>query len=123
MLTREVKDWMDLGVLEAREGRYRTAMELYDRALLNYPTYAEAWAWKAAAYAQLNKFQDALDCAEQAIAADPRYEWGYFRKARTLESMGEVMAAYAVYVRALEVNPDFQMAAQRVRDLKMRLGM
>ena len=123
MLTREVKDWMDLGVLEAREGRYRTAMELYDRALLNYPTYAEAWAWKAAAYAQLNKFQDALDCAEQAIAADPRYEWGYFRKARTLESMGEVMAAYAVYVRALEVNPDFQMAAQRVRDLKMKLGM
>ncbi len=123
MLTREVKDWMDLGVLEAREGRYRTAMELYDRALLNYPTYAEAWAWKAAAYAQLNKFQDALDCAEQAIAADPRYEWGYFRKARTLESMGEVMAAYAVYIRALEVNPDFQMAAQRVRDLKMRLGM
>ena len=123
MLTREVKDWMDLGILEAREGRYRTAMELYDRALLNYPTYAEAWAWKAAAYAQLNKFQDALDCAEQAIAADPRYEWGYFRKARTLESMGEVMAAYAVYIRALEVNPDFQMAAQRVRDLKMRLGM
>lgn len=123
MLTREVKDWMDLGVREAREGRYRAAMEHYDRALLSYPTYAEAWAWKAAAYAQLNQFRDALDCAEQAIAADPRYEWGYFRKARTLESMGEAMAAYAVYVRALEVNPDFQMASQRIRDLKLMLGM
>jgi tetratricopeptide (TPR) repeat protein len=123
MLTREVKALMDEGLKEAREGRYKIAMELYDQALMNYPTYAEAWAWKAAAYAQLNKFRDALDCAEQAITADPCYEWGYFRKARTLESMGEIMAAYAVYLRAVEINPDFHMASQRVKDLKMKLGM
>ena len=123
MLTHEVKEWMDLGLKEAREGRYKVAMEFYDRALMCYPAYAEAWAWKAAAYAQLNKFQDALECAEQAISADPRYEWGYFRKARTLESMGEILAAYAVYERALAVNPDFYQAAQRIRDLKMKLGL
>jgi tetratricopeptide (TPR) repeat protein len=114
---------MEEGLKEARDGRYKLAMEHYDEALTAYPAYAEAWAWKAAAYAQMNKFRDALDCAEQAISADPHYEWGYFRKARTLESMGEAMAAYAVYVRALEVNPDFQMAAQRVRDLKFKLGL
>lgn len=123
MLTPEVKNQMEEGLRKARDGRYKLAMEHYDEALTVYPAYAEAWAWKAAAYAQMNKFQDALDCAEQAIAADPHYEWGYFRKARTLESMGEAMAAYAVYVKAVEVNPDFQMAAQRVRDLKFRLGL
>lgn len=123
MLTLAVKNQLEAGLKQARDGRYKVAMELYDDALTSYPAYAEAWAWKAAAYAQMNKFKDALDCAEQAIAADPYYEWGYFRKARTLESMGEAMAAYAVYVRALEVNPDFQMAAQRVRDLKFKLGL
>src|SRR5262245_2081448 len=123
MLTPEVKSRLEEGLRQARDGRFKVAMEHYDDALTSYPAYAEAWAWKAAAYAQLNKFKDALDCAEQAISADPFYEWGYFRKARTLESMGEAMAAYAVYVRALEVNPEFQMAAQRVRDLKFKLGL
>jgi tetratricopeptide (TPR) repeat protein len=123
MLTQEVKECMDTGVKFAREGKYQSAMQYYDQALTLYPSYAEAWAWKAAAYAQLNKFKDALECSDQAIAADPRYEWGYFRKARTLESMGEELAAFAVYQRALEVNPHFRMAAQRVFDLKMKLGM
>ena len=123
MLTPEVKNRMEEGLKNARDGRYQLAMEQYDEALTSYPAYAEAWAWKAAAYAQLHKYQDALDCAEQAIAADPHYEWGYFRKARTLESMGEAMAAYAVYVRALQVNPDFQAAVMRVRELKFRLGL
>jgi tetratricopeptide (TPR) repeat protein len=123
MLTPEVKNRMEEGLKNARDGRYQLAMEQYDEALTSYPAYAEAWAWKAAAYAQLHKYQDALDCADQAIAADPHYEWGYFRKARTLESMGEAMAAYAVYVRALQVNPDFQAAVMRVRELKFRLGL
>ena len=123
MLTNEVRDLMENGLREARDGRYKVAMELYDRALNTYPSYAEAWAWKAAAYAQLNKFRDALDCAEQAIVSDPHYEWGYFRKARTLESMGEAMAAYAVYVQAVKLNPEFQMAAQRARELKNQLGL
>jgi tetratricopeptide (TPR) repeat protein len=123
MLTPEVKNRMEEGLKNARDGRYQLAMEQYDEALTSYPAYAEAWAWKAAAYAQLHKYQDALDCAEQAIAADPHYEWGYFRKARTLESMGEAMAAYAVYVRAVQVNPDFQAAVMRVRELKFRLGL
>jgi tetratricopeptide (TPR) repeat protein len=123
MLTPEVKNRMEEGLKNARDGRYQLAMEQYDEALTSYPAYAEAWAWKAAAYAQLHKYQDALDCADQAIAADPHYEWGYFRKARTLESMGEAMAAYAVYVRALEVNPDFQAAVMHVRELKFRLGL
>jgi tetratricopeptide (TPR) repeat protein len=123
MLTHEVKDLMEEGLKEARNGKYKAAMELYDMALTTYPTYAEAWAWKAAAYAQINKFKDALECADQAISADPRYEWGYFRKARTLESMGEQMAAYAMYLKALDVNPDFTMASQRVRDLKFELGL
>ena len=105
----------DEGLKEAREGRYKIAMELYDQALMNYPTYAEAWAWKAAAYAQLNKFQDALDCAEQAIAADPCYEWGYFRKARTLESMGEAMAAYR---RANELDPSYLTATANLARLE-----
>lgn len=123
MLTHEVKDLMEEGLKEARGGKYMAAMEFYDLALTTYPSYAEAWAWKAAAYAQINKFQDALECADQAIAADPRYEWGYFRKARTLESMGEKMAAYAMYVKALEINPDFTMAQQRAMDLKFELGL
>jgi tetratricopeptide (TPR) repeat protein len=123
MLTHEVKDLMEEGLKEARNGKYKAAMEFYDLALVTYPTYAEAWAWKAAAYAQINKFKDALECADQAISADPRYEWGYFRKARTLESMGEKMAAYAMYLKALDVNPDFNMASQRVRDLKFELGL
>jgi tetratricopeptide (TPR) repeat protein len=123
VLTHEVKSWLDEGLKQARDGRYQTAMEFYDMALTAYPTYAEAWAWKAAAYAQMNQFRDALECSEQAISADPRYEWGYFRKARTLESMGEVLAAYAVYMRVLEINPDFGTAQQRVRDLKMQLGI
>ena len=123
MLTHEVKLWMEEGLKLAREGKYQTAMEKYDLALTSYPSYAEAWAWKAAAYAQMDRFKDALECADQAISADPRYEWGYFRKARTLESMGESLAAFAVYGRVLELNPDFSMAASRVRDLQIKLGM
>ena len=123
MLTHEVKELMEDGLRDARDGKYKAAMEKYDLALTTYPSYAEAWAWKAAAYAQLNKFQDALECAEQAISSDPRYEWGYFRKARTLESMGEPMAAYAVYAQAVELNPEFHMAAQRLRELKNTLGL
>jgi tetratricopeptide (TPR) repeat protein len=123
MLTHQVKAWMDEGLKLAREGKYQTAMELYDLALLSYPSYAEAWAWKAAAYAQLNRFREALECSDQAIAADPCYEWGYFRKARTLESMGEHMAAFGVYGRVLEINPEFRMASQKVADLKLKLGI
>jgi len=65
MLTHEVKEWMDTGVKFAREGKYQSAMQYYDQALTMYPSYAEAWAWKAAAYAQLNKFKDALECSDR----------------------------------------------------------
>ncbi len=123
MLTEQIQEWMQQGLSEARDGRYESAMELYDMALTGYPAYAEAWAWKAAAYAQLHNYAAALECADAAISADPHYEWGYFRKACTLESMGEPLAAFGVYKNVLTINPDFHLAAQRVRDLKMRLGM
>ena len=123
MLTIEIQGLLEKGLTEARDGRYESAMELYDMALTGYPSYAEAWAWKAAAYAQLQNYSAALECAEAAITADPHYEWGYFRKACTLESMGEPLAAFGVYGTVLKINPDFRMAAQRKRELKMRLGM
>lgn len=123
MLTRHIQIIMEQGLSEARDGRYESAMELYDMALTGYPAYAEAWAWKGAAYAQLNNFQAALECADAAISADPRYEWGYFRKACTLESMGKPLAAFGVYGAVLEINPDFRIAAQRKHELKKRLGM
>jgi tetratricopeptide (TPR) repeat protein len=61
-----------LGVVRANEGRYDSAVDLFDRALRMNPGSGTALYARAAANAQLGRSEPALADLRQAVSAEPK---------------------------------------------------
>ncbi|KAL0244392.1 hypothetical protein GEMRC1_008476 [Eukaryota sp. GEM-RC1] len=71
---------------------YEDAINYYTQAL-EVQEAKEVYSNRAAAYINLNQFQDALKDAESAIRVDPSFPKGYLRKSTALSSLGKVNEA------------------------------
>lgn len=56
---------------------------------------------------QEDKLQDALACYQKALALDPKYVVAYNDTGIVLEALGEPEAAEEMYLKAIEIAPDY----------------
>lgn len=70
---------------------------------------------RAAARLSLNKINEALLDAEEALALDPKYLKAYYRKASALEKLGKLRESYLTWIEATnkcEMNPTLKSSLQ-----------
>jgi tetratricopeptide (TPR) repeat protein len=102
-------------ILRARSADTDGAMTDYSEALSLGSNDAEVYLNRAATYIGLRRYGDALHDADQALALHPaRIEIAYYNRALANEALGNVGAAYQDYKAALQAQPQFKAAAERL---------
>ncbi len=108
---------MERGVGAVQAGDSATARELFDRAILLKPDYAEAWHQRAALFLADENFGEALRDINETLTLEPRHFGAWFGLAMIMESFGSDTAALEAYREALKIYPLLPEAAEAERRL------
>jgi tetratricopeptide (TPR) repeat protein len=102
--------------LEAQEGGdMETAREMFDRAIIIRPKYAEAWNRRAVLFFNDGKYDEAIADLESTLTYEPRHFGAWIGLAMIFESIDRPEAALKAYRKALEIHPNLQAAVQGER--------
>lgn len=93
------------GVLSLDAGKAQAAAEDFDHAIHSDPSYALAYTAMAAAWNQLNKFDDAVRSAERAITLSPRSWQSYFEIAKAHVGKADYPHALQDLAKAQQLAP------------------
>ena len=71
-----------------------------------------AWEWnnKGVALSRLGRYQEAIECYDNALEIDPRHVNAWDNKGLNLNSVGRYQEAIVCYDKALEIDPRFVRA-------------
>lgn len=65
---------------------YTSALTYLDKALMINPKSAKAYYFKGSSFGKLNKYKEAIDCYENALKIDPKYEAAVSNLLRTVRT-------------------------------------
>ncbi|MFN3466794.1 MAG: tetratricopeptide repeat protein, partial [Candidatus Brocadiales bacterium] len=85
----------------ASAGRYKEALEGYDKVLKQDPQLIHAWNNKGNALAALCRNEEALECFNKALELDSRYAFAWSGKGNALMAMKQYAEALEGYEKAL----------------------
>jgi predicted O-linked N-acetylglucosamine transferase (SPINDLY family) len=91
-------------------GRYREAVESYDRALLLAPDAVEDWCNRGLAFDSLGQREEAISSFDQAIACRPDFTRAYLWRAKVLSELGRYDDALEDVDKALAIEPSLAEA-------------
>jgi tetratricopeptide (TPR) repeat protein len=104
--------------LEAQEkDDLELAREMFDRAIIIRPKYAEAWNRRALLFFNDGKYDEAIADLESTLTYEPRHFGAWMGLGMIFESIERPEAALRAYRKALEIHPNLQAAAQGERRL------
>ncbi|ERN41491.1 serine/threonine protein kinase [Rubidibacter lacunae KORDI 51-2] len=106
----------------ALDGKYREALDVYDRVLETFPNAARAWLNKGFMYSQLKLFEEQLDACEHALESDPEMVEAFNCKGLALQRLGKSEEAVAMFVRTVELDSQFYQAWNNKGEALMTLG-
>jgi tetratricopeptide (TPR) repeat protein len=66
-------EWMDKGIALAEQGKYDEAIQVYDKAIEQDPTFAYPWNGKGLILSFQGKHDEAILALDEAIRRDPDY--------------------------------------------------
>jgi tetratricopeptide (TPR) repeat protein len=113
-----------LGWTYSFQGRLAEAIEECKRAIEVDPDFGNPYNDIGAYLIELGRLDEAIPWLEQALRA-PRYEsyhFPHFNLGRVYEMKGEPNKAVACYRRAMQEEPDYQLAREALLDLVSRLN-
>lgn len=90
-----------------RGGQLEVARELYEEILRTDPRDAEAWCALGVVHGMQERFDEAVRCAERALALRPDYAEAYSNLSAAHEALGRYREAEAAARRALIILPDY----------------
>lgn len=102
-----------IGMYQQEHEMYNEAMKTYTDAIKMHPNFREAHynlGYVLMYYLQL--YRDATHHFTDAIEVDPRYYQAYYNRGYCFELMGDVNNAAKDYRKALEIQPDYDLAAK-----------
>jgi tetratricopeptide (TPR) repeat protein len=88
------------------------ARDMYDRALMIRPEYAEAWNRRALLFFNDGKYDEAIADLETTLQYEPRHFGAWIGLAMIFESMDYPDAALKAYRKALMIHPFAEAAKQ-----------
>jgi tetratricopeptide (TPR) repeat protein len=99
------KEACDRGVAAQNRGDYQEAIKQYTEAIKADPKYAEAYNYRALAYAALHNYVMAFADFAQALKIDPSYWAAYVDRGAVYEKLGDYKSAIADYTQAIKIDP------------------
>lgn len=109
-----VRDWTKEGTDLLEQGRFREAINCFDKAIDVDPQDVRAWFNKGYCLNQLEDYDAALAYFDKVLAAGPKAknaEWmAWTMKGICLKSLGRTEDALKCYDKALDINPQDFMA-------------
>jgi tetratricopeptide (TPR) repeat protein len=99
-----------LGVLKAQQGQNKIALDLIAPVAAAYPRNVLALENLANVLRALQRYDEALNYFDAALALEPSNATAWLNRANTLVDMGKPMEAVADYDRALSLQPNLTLA-------------
>jgi len=93
------------------ERKYEEALKVILDEEQERPSAAEVLSDKTAALGLLDKYEEAVQAADQAIAVDPNNHWVHHMKGISLCSLGRYKEAVNAFDTCLNIQPNFGRAA------------
>jgi TolB-like protein/DNA-binding winged helix-turn-helix (wHTH) protein/tetratricopeptide (TPR) repeat protein len=104
------------GEVAGAEADYRNGLELAPNYGLGYEQFTEFLE------TELHQFDEALAAIDRARLVDPLRPRTHYMKGRMLAGIGSFKEAEGLYLRALEIAPDFYPALLRLGEIHWRQG-
>lgn len=99
--------------VEAQESEdIELARDMYDRAIIIKPDYAEAWNRRALLFFNDGKYDEAMADLESTLTYEPKHFGAWIGLGMIFESIDRPDAALKAYRKALEVHPYAAAAKQ-----------
>jgi tetratricopeptide (TPR) repeat protein len=99
----------------------KTARKLVEAVTQIAPNYAEGWHTRAAMEQEDGDDTNALVSLQKTVTLNPRHFAALMELAEMLEDYGDKAAALKLYRRALDVDPQLDAAANKVRELTTKV--
>lgn len=108
------------GILRARNNDAHGALEDYNKGLALDDSLGEGFVDRGAVEIVLRDFDSALADINKGISLNAnRLEIAYYDRAVVDEALGNVREAYADYKKAVELEPNFQLANDQLMRFKV----
>ena len=116
------RPYLWIGYTQAKEGKYRKAIESYGEAAARNPNYSLAYVNRGLAYIELKDYKKAVVNFNQAIRAEPTEPKHFYKRGRTYEMLGDTQKALDSYNLALLRDSSFSAARQGASRAMQGLG-
>lgn len=105
------------GAMKVALGRVDDAMRDYDDGIALKPDLGDGYVDRGAALIKLKRYDEAMTDINKGIALGLSYEHvGYYNRGVAEFYLGRIPESYYDYKKALEIAPDFQPAAQQLKN-------
>lgn len=112
---------MERGETALSAGETDLAARMFDHVTRLEPGFAEGWLRSAQIAHARQDWEFSLQALNRALTIEPRRFDGYFLLGRTLEQADRPEAALEAYEQALEIYPEYELAAQSAARIRARL--
>ena len=96
------------------------SLEILDRVVASYPTYAEAWNKRAALHFGLGNYEASLRDIDKVLDLEPRHFGALAGRGMIYQSQKNWTAALNAYREALRMNPSMTGVKNAVQELAKR---
>ena len=108
--------YINRSVIRLRVRDYAGAVADCDRSIQRWPSLSEAYVNRGAAYLNLERPQDAIRELNQAIDMGlTKVHLAYYNRGMAREQIRDIRGAYADFRKAVELQPDFQLAQEQLK--------
>lgn len=109
--------YVNRAVMKVALNRVDDAMRDYDQALALTPDLGDGYVDRGAALIILKRYDEAIADINKGMGLGLSYEHvGYYNRGVVEFYMGRIAESYYDYKKALEIDPDFQPAAQQLKN-------
>ena len=112
---------MERGEAAMAAGDAELAARMFDHVNRLAPDFAEGWLRSAQIAHARQDWEFSLQALNRTLALEPRRFDAYFLLGRTLEQADRAEPALEAYEQALEIYPEYELAAQSAARIRARL--
>jgi tetratricopeptide (TPR) repeat protein len=94
-----------------------------DESIRTYPSLGEAYLNRGVALRELGEINASIEALDKGLAVGlNRPQLAYYDRAIAKEDLGDAKGAYQDYKMALQLAPDFQLAAEQLKRFRVTSG-
>ena len=96
------------------------SLEILDRIIAAYPTYAEAWNKRATLHFMIGNYETSLSDIEKVLDLEPRHFGALAGRGMIYQRQGKWSEALSAFREALRINPNMAGVKNAVQELSKR---